>query len=306
MTAPNKKPAAATAATKKADSDDERSNEESSFDDVEPQKKKSKPTKTKAAAKPIAKNKRVHLMRNMKVPMKSQQSLKLLKRVNFFKFAGEVVEVRLQSHSSTTIRVDDLKVNAEYTGYRVGSSVVVWFWEVVKALNKEDRARLLQFVTGTSKVPLEGFKALQAASNLGVITPIPFDCSPIKQFLADCKASTNPTTTPSLSTFSQRRPDFTPSSSSVLEIGRDLVYSIERIREENDAVILAMGATEPRDLPVPGRELSGVHFAMEFLHANTKSLLDSNLEDGNYMRGTKRSALYSHLFSNYNNILPFS
>ncbi|KAL7613930.1 hypothetical protein Lser_V15G06953 [Lactuca serriola] len=95
-------------------------------------------------------------------------------------------------------------------------------------------------------------------------------------------------------------------SSSVLEIGSDLVYSIERLREENDAVILAVGATKPRDLPVPGRELSSVHFAMEFLHANTKSLLDSNLEDGNYMRGTKRSALYSHLFSNYNNILPFS
>ncbi|KAL7607375.1 hypothetical protein Lser_V15G18124 [Lactuca serriola] len=53
------------------------------------------------------------------------------------------------------LKMDDLKVNAEYTGYRVGSSVVVWFWEVVKALNKEDRARLLQFVTGTSKVPLE-------------------------------------------------------------------------------------------------------------------------------------------------------
>lgn len=50
--------------------------------------------------------------------------------------------------------VDDLKVNVEYTGYKVGSSVVVWFWEVVKALNKEDRARLLQFVTGTSKVYL--------------------------------------------------------------------------------------------------------------------------------------------------------
>lgn len=38
-----------------------------------------------------------------------------------------------------------------------------------------------------------------------------------------------------------------------------------------------------RDLSVPGRELSGVHFAMEFLHANTKSLLDSNLQDGNYI-----------------------
>lgn len=38
-----------------------------------------------------------------------------------------------------------------------------------------------------------------------------------------------------------------------------------------------------RDLPVPGRELSGVHFAMEFLHANTKSFLDSDLEDGKYI-----------------------
>lgn len=38
-----------------------------------------------------------------------------------------------------------------------------------------------------------------------------------------------------------------------------------------------------RDLPVPGRELAGVHFAMEFLHSNTKSLLDSNLQDGNYI-----------------------
>jgi hypothetical protein len=38
-----------------------------------------------------------------------------------------------------------------------------------------------------------------------------------------------------------------------------------------------------RDLSIPGRELSGVHFAMEFLHANTKSLLDSNLKDGKYI-----------------------
>ena len=47
-----------------------------------------------------------------------------------------------------------------------------------------------------------------------------------------------------------------------------------------DSVVLAAGATKPRDLPVPGRELTGVHFAMDFLTANTRSLLDSNLEDG--------------------------
>ncbi|PSS04444.1 Glutamate synthase 1 [NADH] like [Actinidia chinensis var. chinensis] len=66
-------------------------------------------------------------------------------------------------------------------------------------------------------------------------------------------------------------------------IGKDPLYSLDRLREENDAIVLAVGATKPRDLPVPGRELSGVHFAMEFLHSNTKSLLDSNLEDGNYI-----------------------
>ncbi len=58
---------------------------------------------------------------------------------------------------------------------------------------------------------------------------------------------------------------------------------LAKIREDNDAVILACGATKPRDLPIPGRELRGVHFAMEFLRANTKSLLDSNLEDGKFI-----------------------
>lgn len=66
-------------------------------------------------------------------------------------------------------------------------------------------------------------------------------------------------------------------------IGNDPKYSLDMLREESDAIVLAVGATKPRDLPVPGRELSGVHFAMEFLHANTKSLLDSNLEDGKYI-----------------------
>ncbi|XVE64377.1 hypothetical protein DITRI_Ditri07aG0096200 [Diplodiscus trichospermus] len=66
-------------------------------------------------------------------------------------------------------------------------------------------------------------------------------------------------------------------------VGVDPSYSLDRLREDNDAIVLAVGATKPRDLPVPGRELSGVHFAMEFLHANTKSLLDSNLQDGNYI-----------------------
>ena len=57
----------------------------------------------------------------------------------------------------------------------------------------------------------------------------------------------------------------------------------QKIRSANDALILACGATRPRDLPIPGRELEGVHFAMEFLLKNTKSLMDSRLEDGAYI-----------------------
>lgn len=58
----------------------------------------------------------------------------------------------LHLNSVIPLTVDDLKANTEYTGYTVASNVVQWFWEVVKTFNKEDMARLLQFVTGTSKV----------------------------------------------------------------------------------------------------------------------------------------------------------
>lgn len=57
------------------------------------------------------------------------------------------------------------------------------------------------------------------------------------------------------------------------EVGKDV--PADKLLKESDAVVLCGGATKPRDLPIPGRELKGVHFAMEFLHANTKALLDS-------------------------------
>lgn len=66
-------------------------------------------------------------------------------------------------------------------------------------------------------------------------------------------------------------------------VGKDPSFSLDKLKKENDAIVLAVGSTKPRDLPIEGRDLSGIHFAMEFLHANTKSLLDSNLQDGNYI-----------------------
>ncbi|HZN07880.1 MAG TPA: glutamate synthase subunit beta [Pyrinomonadaceae bacterium] len=56
------------------------------------------------------------------------------------------------------------------------------------------------------------------------------------------------------------------------DVGRD--YPADRLLEEFDAVVLCGGASRPRDLSVENRNLPGVHFAMDFLRANTKSLLD--------------------------------
>jgi glutamate synthase (NADPH/NADH) small chain len=56
------------------------------------------------------------------------------------------------------------------------------------------------------------------------------------------------------------------------EIGKDLPP--ETLLKDYDAVVLCTGATKPRDLAIAGRELEGIHFAMEFLTANTKAILN--------------------------------
>lgn len=56
------------------------------------------------------------------------------------------------------------------------------------------------------------------------------------------------------------------------EVGKD--FPAENLLKEFDAVILCTGATKPRDLPIEGRDLKGIHFAMEFLTANTQAVLN--------------------------------
>lgn len=58
------------------------------------------------------------------------------------------------------------------------------------------------------------------------------------------------------------------------EVGVD--YPADKLLEEFDAAVLCTGATKPRDLSAEGRELSGIHFAMDFLRSSTKALLDGN------------------------------
>ena len=65
--------------------------------------------------------------------------------------------------------------------------------------------------------------------------------------------------------------------------GPESAYPISDVHAMHDAVVLAVGATKPRDLPIDGRDADGVHFAMDFLRPNTRSLLDSGLDDGKYI-----------------------
>jgi NAD(P)H-dependent glutamate synthase small subunit len=67
--------------------------------------------------------------------------------------------------------------------------------------------------------------------------------------------------------------------------------AVDSLRENNDAVLLTTGATVPRDLPIEGRELKGVHFAMDFLSANTKGLLDSNLQDNTHISAKDKNVI---------------
>src|SRR5512133_1757919 len=73
------------------------------------------------------------------------------------------------------------------------------------------------------------------------------------------------------------------------EIGKHI--PAERLLKDFEAVVLAGGATQARDLPVEGRTLQGIHLAMEFLHANTKSLLDSSHQDGQFISAKGRSVI---------------
>ncbi len=57
-------------------------------------------------------------------------------------------------------------------------------------------------------------------------------------------------------------------------------YDAQEIMAQYDAVVLCCGASNPRDLNAPGRDANGIYFAVDFLRANTKSLLDSGLTDG--------------------------
>jgi glutamate synthase (NADPH/NADH) small chain len=72
------------------------------------------------------------------------------------------------------------------------------------------------------------------------------------------------------------------------EVGKDL--PTETLMNDFDAVVLCTGSTRPRDLPIEGRELKGIHFAMEFLTANTRTVLDGKMGD-NYISAAGKDVM---------------
>src|SRR5439155_8754832 len=73
------------------------------------------------------------------------------------------------------------------------------------------------------------------------------------------------------------------------EVGKD--YPAENLLKEFNAVVLCGGATAARDLPAEGRTLKGIHFAMDFLHGNTKSLLDGGPKNGQYISASDKDVI---------------
>ena len=70
-------------------------------------------------------------------------------------------ELELLISGLPDIDLDDWKANTEYHNYNGSSPQIQWFWRAVRSFDQEEQAKLLQFVTGTSKVPLNGFKELE-------------------------------------------------------------------------------------------------------------------------------------------------
>ncbi|WP_274650693.1 glutamate synthase subunit beta [Paenibacillus humicola] len=73
------------------------------------------------------------------------------------------------------------------------------------------------------------------------------------------------------------------------EIGKDI--GAQQLVDDFDAVVLCGGATKAREVQIEGRELKGIHLAMDYLNGTIKSYLDSNLEDGNYISAKDQNVI---------------
>ncbi|XP_031335949.1 E3 ubiquitin-protein ligase HUWE1-like isoform X2 [Photinus pyralis] len=75
-------------------------------------------------------------------------------------------ELELLISGLPNVDIDDLKANTEYHKYQSNSLQIQWFWRALRSFDQADRAKFLQFVTGTSKVPLQGFAHLEGMNGV--------------------------------------------------------------------------------------------------------------------------------------------
>ncbi|CAH1960708.1 unnamed protein product [Acanthoscelides obtectus] len=75
-------------------------------------------------------------------------------------------ELELLISGLPNVDIDDLKANTEYHKYQTNSLQIQWFWRALRSFDQAERAKFLQFVTGTSKVPLQGFGALEGMNGV--------------------------------------------------------------------------------------------------------------------------------------------
>lgn len=73
------------------------------------------------------------------------------------------------------------------------------------------------------------------------------------------------------------------------DIGKDIKPA--KLLADFDRVVLCCGSSNPRDITAPGRDAEGIYFAVDFLSRNTKSLLDSDFKDGNYVSAKGKNVI---------------
>ncbi|KAI7905858.1 uncharacterized protein BX663DRAFT_549000 [Cokeromyces recurvatus] len=72
-------------------------------------------------------------------------------------------ELELLIGGIAEIDIDDWKKHTDYRGYTEQDDVIQWFWKCIRGWDSEKKSRLLQFTTGTSRIPVNGFKDLQGS-----------------------------------------------------------------------------------------------------------------------------------------------
>lgn len=85
-------------------------------------------------------------------------------------------ELELLISGLPTVDIQDLKDNTIYKSYSAASPTVQWLWEVLEELSNSEKAEFIQFVTGSSKVPVEGFRGLRGPNGIQKVEIVKLSC----------------------------------------------------------------------------------------------------------------------------------